>query len=107
MQDQRGRLIDENRGASLVLCCSTLTAAVTVPEFFARRDYPSAGGNVMVGDVTGDGILDVVAVAAEYSISTQVGNGYGSFRAAVTTTVEWQFMFGSALVDLNGVARGT
>jgi len=87
---------------ALILSCGNLAAAVTVPDFFARRDYPSAGGNVIVGDVTGDGILDVVAVAAEASISTMVGNGYGSFKAAVTTTVEWEFINGSALVDLNG-----
>jgi len=55
-----------------LILCSTLSAAVTIPEFLARRDYPSAGGKVTVGDVTGDGIPDIVAAAFGYSISVMI-----------------------------------
>jgi len=87
---------------SLILCCVTLSAAVTPPIFFARRDYPSAGGHIAIGDVTGDGMPDVVTVASQYQISVLQGNGNGTFRNAVTTYVSWQFMYGAALADLNG-----
>jgi hypothetical protein len=87
---------------AMILCYSTLTAAVTVPQFFSRRDYPSAGGFVAIGDVTGSGIPDVVAVSIEYSISVLLGNGYGSFKAAVNTTTNWQSQVGATLADLNG-----
>ncbi len=88
--------------AGLALCCSALTAAVKVPGFVARRDYPSAGGVVVLGDVTGDGIPDIVAVAAQDTVSTMPGNGNGSFGNAVNTPVQWLDMSGAALADLNG-----
>jgi hypothetical protein len=88
-----------------MLCCSTLTAAVTIPEFFGRRDYRTAPGNPIVGDVTGDGIPDIIVVPLEDVIIAMVGNGYGGFSAAVNTTVEWGFIDGEALVDLNGDGR--
>ena len=88
--------------AGLVLCCGALTAAVKVPGFLARRDYPSAGGFVALGDVTGDGIPDVVAVASQDTVSTMPGIGNGAFGNAVTTVVQWLDMAGAALADLNG-----
>ena len=88
--------------AGLVLCCGALTAAVKVPGFLARRDYPSAGGFVAVGDVTGDGIPDIVAVTSQDVVSTMPGNGKGTFGNAVNTAVQWLHMSGAALADLNG-----
>jgi hypothetical protein len=85
-----------------ILCCSILTAAAAVPEFFARRDYPSAGGRVLLGDVNGDGIPDVVAVSYVSRISTLLGNGLGSFSAAVNMNLEFDPLSGGALADLNG-----
>jgi hypothetical protein len=90
---------------ALMLCCSTLTAAVTIPEFFGRRDYRTAPGNPIVEDVAGDGIPDIIVVPLEDVIIAMVGNGYGGFSAAVNTTVDWGFIDGEALVDLNGDGR--
>ena len=53
------------------------------PTFFARRDYPSSGGSVAVGDINGDGVPDLVAVAPP-TISAMLGNGNGTFRAATS-----------------------
>jgi hypothetical protein len=92
---------------SFILCCATLSAAVTVPKFFARRDYPAgaAGYYVYVGDVTGDGIPDVVDVGPQYQIVALQGYGNGTFHSAVTTNVDWQLISGAALVDLNGDSK--
>jgi hypothetical protein len=88
----------------LILCCATLSAAVKQPTFLARRDYPSAGGFVAVGDVTGDGIPDMVAVGLNGDVSTLIGNGDGTFRDAVSS-VNFGALSGPALVDLNGDGR--
>jgi FG-GAP-like repeat len=58
-----------------------------------------------VGDVNGDGIPDVVAVGSENLVSTLLGNGNGTFRPAITMNVQWQFLLGGALADLNGDGR--
>ena len=66
------------------------------------------GGQVAVGDVTGDGIPDIVNVSNNYhSISTLPGIGNGSFGAAVTTPVNLltQFVVSLVLIDLNGDGR--
>jgi hypothetical protein len=81
---------------------STLSAAMTIPEFFAGRDCALAGGFVAVGDVTGNGIPDVVAVTGKAGITTLLGNGYGSFSTVFTTVAGWLSMGGGPLVDLNG-----
>src|SRR5579862_7391661 len=65
----------------LILFCGALTAAVKEPKFFARRDYPSAGGRISIGDFNGDGIPDLVAVGFSYTVSTMLGNGDGNHPA--------------------------
>jgi FG-GAP-like repeat/FG-GAP repeat len=84
-----------------ILCGGLLAAAIKQPQFAARRDYPVAHGLVYVGDVNGDGIPDIVAVGV-HEINTLVGNGDGTFRAARTSPMRWDYMLGAALVDLNG-----
>src|ERR1700722_6069435 len=93
-----------NAALLLILCSVALAGSITPPRFFARRDYPSVGGagSVAVGDVTGHGILDIVAVSRQYNVGVLQGNGNRMFRAAVTTTVQWQAQNGAALMDLNG-----
>lgn len=86
----------------LILCCGALAAAVKEPKFFARRDYPSAGGSVFVADVNGDGIPDLIAIALQYNISTMLGNGDGTFHAAIATNLTWLDIGGGASIDLNG-----
>jgi hypothetical protein len=86
----------------LIMCCATLSAAVTLPKFFARRDYPSACYFVYVGDVTGDGIPEIVTLPNQDQLSTLQGYGDGTFHKGVTNIRNWLFINGGALVDLNG-----
>jgi hypothetical protein len=92
----------KNSAVLLILCCGALTASDTKPKFSARRDYPSAGGQIVIGDVNGDGIPDVVTIAAQYQISSLLGNGNGTFRPSITTVTTWQELSGGVLADLNG-----
>jgi hypothetical protein len=80
------------------MCADT----VTPPTFFARRDYPSAGGFPSVGDVNGDGIPDIVAVGLSETVSVLLGNGNGTFRSAIDAGPSWENMTGGVLLDLNG-----
>jgi hypothetical protein len=77
---------------SILFCSSLIAATIQRPAFSARRDYPSAGGRIVVGDVNGDGIPDVVAVGSENLVSILLGNGNGRFRPAVTMNVQWHWV---------------
>ena len=84
------------------LFCGLLTAAsIKQPTFLARRDYPSAGQYVTVGDVNGDGIPDIIAVSVQYRVSVMLGKGDVTFRSAVNSTL-WEFQYGAIIYDLNG-----
>lgn len=73
-----------------LICCAALSAAgIKQPKYFARRDYPSGGGLVIVGDVTGNGRLDIVAIATTQRVSTLLGNGNGTFKAAKVWDIQW------------------
>jgi hypothetical protein len=86
----------------LMFCCGALTAAITQPQFYARRDYPSAPGQVAVADVNGDGIPDLITIFAT-GVDTLLGNGNGTFRVGPKTTVPGAQGFSSFVpIDLNG-----
>jgi hypothetical protein len=96
-----------NRTLALSFLCAGVVAGsstIIQPTFSARRDYPSAGGRVLIGDVNGDGIPDIVAVGFSCCISTMLGNGNGTFRPPKTFTVPGPFtvLSSGVLIDLNG-----
>jgi len=84
----------------LSLACCTLRAATTTPSFLARRDYPSARGFVVVADVNGDGIPDVVSLSAT-TITTLLGNGDGTFSPGPSSTPGGN-LISAVPVDLSG-----
>jgi hypothetical protein len=60
----------------------------TVPAFLAPVPYPGLTGNALVGDFNNDHIPDLVAAAAgSTSVSVLLGNGDGTFRAALVSPV--------------------
>lgn len=90
------------RASLLSLLCCGLAAAVTQPQFYARRDYPSAPGYIAVADVNGDGIRDVVTMSST-GIHTLLGNGNGTFRVGPTTNPGGVLGgFQLSTIDLNG-----
>jgi len=85
-----------------VLCCGGLAAqTIKQPTFFARRDYPGAGGTVAVADVNGDGIPDVITSGGPY-LSILLGNGNGTFTPGLTTMPAGPELGLLVPVDLNG-----
>jgi hypothetical protein len=85
----------------LLVCMGAASAAsLTMPTFFARRDY-AGDGFVAVADVNGDKIPDVISLSGFDSVATLLGNGNGTFRQGPASTTN---MFGVSLlaVDLNG-----
>jgi FG-GAP-like repeat len=86
------------------LLCSTCASSVGLkqPQFFARRDYPSAPGYVAVADVNGDGIPDVVSMSST-GVHTLLGKGDGTFRVGPTTNPGGVLGFFELVpIDLNG-----
>jgi len=56
----------------------------TMPSFYDRRDYLGlASEYIVVGDVNGDGIPDLVAPLQGYN-QVLFGNGDGTFRTGVS-----------------------
>lgn len=102
----RGVLDSRHELAALLALTIASQAQTTpkAPKFFARRDYLTGCDScffVYVGDVTGDGIPDIVNLSQKY-VSVLQGHGNGTFHTAVTTTfLNWGIV-GVALVDLNG-----
>jgi hypothetical protein len=85
-----------------VACYGLLAAAdLKVPMFFARQDFPPAGRTVAVGDVNGDGVPDLASFDGAY-LSVMLGKGGGLFQAGKNTVLNWEFLDGLALADLNG-----
>jgi hypothetical protein len=82
------------------LGCVNLSSATTVPNFFARYDYPSARGFVVVTDVNGDGIPDIVGLSAT-TITTLLGNENGTFRPGPSSTPGGQ-LISAVAIDING-----
>jgi hypothetical protein len=82
------------------LACFAVRGATTSPSFSARRDYPSAAGFVIVADVNGDGIPDVVALDGA-TIATLLGNGNGTFHTGPGSTPGGS-VFDGVPIDLNG-----
>jgi len=88
-------------GLLSLMCCGALAAAITLPKFLARRDYP-APGYVAVADVNGDGIPDVITVS-DHGIETLLGIGNGTFRVGPSTKPGNEIgYFQVAALDLNG-----
>jgi len=87
--------------------------------FQAARTYNTGGFSseyVLVADVNGDGKLDLLVVnlcnspcddigPPEGSVGVLLGNGDGTFKAAVTYDSGGYFAFGLAVADLNGDGR--
>jgi hypothetical protein len=83
-----------------ILGCSAVAAAdITPPKFLARRDYPG-GGTVVVADIDGDKIPDVVVLNG--NINTLLGNGSGTFRTGPTTSIGWGDIKAGVPIDFNG-----
>ncbi len=67
-----------------------------------------AANSIGIGDVNGDGHLDLVTVVSSFdhrsSISVLLGNGDGTFRASVTTPAVQGPLGATVLADFNGDA---
>ncbi|MFD2783890.1 FG-GAP-like repeat-containing protein [Hymenobacter rubripertinctus] len=105
--DGRLDIITANTGGSGSV--SVLLASGAPGSFTAGVNYPGGGGNVAVtlGDVTGDGLTDIVTPTGQSGTSVNVlpGQGNGTFGAAVSFPIGAAFHYGVELGDLNGDGR--
>jgi len=89
----------------LVVCCSLFSGNAFASQFGAPTNYSTAFGNgpvgVAVGDVNGDGHLDVVSADENGgTISVWLGNGDGTLRPSVRYPAGVNPFF-VALADIN------
>ena len=82
------------------------TAASGIFGGGANLDLGGTGQNVTIGDMDGDGDLDMVAAVGNNTVSIQLNNGAGSFTAgptiAVISSVSGSALGGIALGDVDG-----
>jgi len=93
--------------AMLWYTAAAAAPTIKTPNFFAERNYPNQGVFVMVADVNGDKIPDVITLVngSPISITTLLGNGKGALRAGPTTTTNWTNNISPPVgvaLDLNG-----
>ena len=83
----------------------TLGGAKADGSFAAPVSYSFAGGGtdqLAVGDIDGDGIMDMINVSSYSTVHVELGNGDGTFKTSVGYNVAGG-AFGSAdLSDING-----
>ncbi|MCA1632945.1 MAG: FG-GAP-like repeat-containing protein [Acidobacteria bacterium] len=87
----------------IVLISLSAVSVFAQSATFARTDYPFLGNNHAVGDLNGDGNLDL-AGAGENSAGVMLGNGDGTFRAKVLYPAGGPTQ-GLAAGDFNGDGR--
>lgn len=88
----------------LALLFSNSAAARDI-RFAAALTFPSGASSptrVWVADLNGDGIPDLVISDAFSSIAVLIGNGDGTFQAAVVYTEDFYVTGGVAIADFNG-----
>ncbi len=75
--------------------------------FQPRTDYPAGGSprSIAVGDLNGDGKLDLAAPSYGNTASVLLGNGDGTFQAPLTYSIDSEFVVagdfnGDGLLDL-------
>jgi hypothetical protein len=78
---------------------SPSAAPASEPTFFARRDYAFPGYQIVVADVNGDKIPDIVGLPGG-NATALLGNGNGTFRQGPGTNIG--VYGGMAAADLNG-----
>jgi len=87
---------------SVLWCTAAVATAGAPPKFLARRDYSGAGGFVVVADVNGDKMPDIISLQGNGNINTLLGNGNGTFRTGPATYSGWYSIISGAALDLNG-----
>src|ERR1700722_8093800 len=76
-------------------------------QFSARHDYHGVGNGgprlMRVADVNGDNIPDIVELAygTQYTVTTMLGKGNGTFNWGPSTPTPFAFLYGLATADLN------
>src|SRR5579862_9802108 len=84
------------------------TAAARDIRFASAATFPSGASSptrVWVADLNGDGIPDLVISDAFNSVAVLIGNGDGTFQAAVVYTEDFYVTGGVAIADFNGDKR--
>ena len=94
-----------SRSVSVLL--DTTPAGATVPSFSAPQTYAAGNspGSVAIGDVNGDGVLDLVVTdlgLGSNTVNVLLGNGDGSFKPAVSFPAGQQVPSSVAVADVNG-----
>ncbi|RIL10600.1 MAG: hypothetical protein DCC75_04030 [Proteobacteria bacterium] len=69
--------------------------------FKARVSYAAGNRTGALGDINGDGIVDIVSAGTGSTVRYLLGNGDGTFQAAVTTLTGTNASDGLTLADLN------
>jgi hypothetical protein len=85
----------------LLACCSAGTAGPPRSTFSARRDYIGLySQHVVVADVNGDGIPDLIANDGG-AVLVLFGNGNGTFRTGPTTVTGMPAAVTLVAADIN------
>ena len=93
-------------GAAALAGLAMAGTAAAAPVFSVPvpKAIPGLAQHLAAGDVTGDGMPDLVALSAhgdDHDIITLAGNGDGTFRRRASTRIGAEFSNGITTVDLN------